>query len=333
MENSSPAKAVSISVARDNNSNEVNLDFTQQAKAPNSQKYQIGFILRKHKILLASVIIPTFIAIVYYGFIASNIYISESQFVVRSSKQQQPMGLGLLFGGNISSASGESHSVSAYMLSRDALRELETNLAFKQMNSRDDIDFLSSFDYFNLDNSFEALHRYYQNHVSIYFDPTTSISTLRVRSYNSKDSHSVNAKLLELAELHINQLNERARRDLVRFAQNELDQAEKSASDATQALDSYRINNKIFNPAEFERLSVEKGFTLEQLKIRRAALESAITDAMRQQLYLERVVQPNLPDVAVEPLRLRKIFSTFLIGMVIWGVLSMLYAGVKEHHE
>ena len=35
-------------------------------------------------LFLVTVAIPTVIAIVYYGFLASDIYISESKFVVRS---------------------------------------------------------------------------------------------------------------------------------------------------------------------------------------------------------------------------------------------------------
>jgi capsular polysaccharide transport system permease protein len=50
-------------------------------------------------------------------------------------------------------------------------------------------------------------------------------------------------------------------------------------------------------------------------------------------LYLERIVQPNKPDMALEPRRMRSIFSTFIIGLVAWGILSMLLAGVREHQD
>jgi capsular polysaccharide transport system permease protein len=54
-------------------------------------------------------------------------------------------------------------------------------------------------------------------------------------------------------------------------------------------------------------------------------------EALRQQLYLERIVQPNLPDYAMEPRRLRSVLVVFVLGMMAWGVLSLLVAGIREH--
>jgi capsular polysaccharide transport system permease protein len=48
---------------------------------------------------------------------------------------------------------------------------------------------------------------------------------------------------------------------------------------------------------------------------------------------LERIAQPSLPDAALEPRRMRSILSIFVAGLVAWGVLSMLLAGVREHKD
>ena len=85
--------------------------------------------------------------------------------------------------------------------------------------------------------------------------------------------------------------------------------------------------------ADFERLSLERAFADKQLAGALALLEQARNEAQRKQLYLERIVQPSLPDVAVEPRRLRNVFITFVLGLVAWGVLSMLMAGVREHQQ
>jgi capsular polysaccharide transport system permease protein len=50
-------------------------------------------------------------------------------------------------------------------------------------------------------------------------------------------------------------------------------------------------------------------------------------------LYLERIVQPGLPDRAMEPRRARNIAATFLLGLIIWGVSSLTVAAVKEHQD
>ena len=62
-----------------------------------------------------------------------------------------------------------------------------------------------------------------------------------------------------------------------------------------------------------------------------ASLEQARNEAHRKQLYLERIAQPNLPDLAMEPKRLRAFFATMVLTLITWGVVSMVVAGVKEH--
>jgi capsular polysaccharide transport system permease protein len=84
---------------------------------------------------------------------------------------------------------------------------------------------------------------------------------------------------------------------------------------------------------EFDRLALEKTFADRQLGTALAALDSARSEAARKQLYLERLVQPNLPDRAVEPRRLRAVVTVLLVGLMLWGVVSLVVAGVREHVE
>jgi capsular polysaccharide transport system permease protein len=60
-------------------------------------------------------------------------------------------------------------------------------------------------------------------------------------------------------------------------------------------------------------------------------LETARHEAQRQQLYLERVVQPSLPDYAQEPRRVRNTVIVFVIGLISWALLVLLVTAVKEH--
>ncbi len=84
---------------------------------------------------------------------------------------------------------------------------------------------------------------------------------------------------------------------------------------------------------EFERLTLDSVFADKQLGVALADLETARSDALRQQLYLERLVQPNLPDKAMEPRRIRSMFTVFLIGVIAWGVASLLIAAIREHSD
>ena len=85
--------------------------------------------------------------------------------------------------------------------------------------------------------------------------------------------------------------------------------------------------------SDYQRLAIDAEFANKQLVSALTSLEMARSEALRQQVYLERVTQPSLPDVAQDPKRVRSILATFLMGLVVWGVLSMLIAGVKEHQS
>ena len=85
--------------------------------------------------------------------------------------------------------------------------------------------------------------------------------------------------------------------------------------------------------AVYERLALEREFGDKQLATALASLEQARNEAQRKQLYLERIVQTSTPDVAVLPTRLQAIVATFGVGLVMWGVLSMLVASIREHQD
>jgi capsular polysaccharide transport system permease protein len=40
-----------------------------------------------------------------------------------------------------------------------------------------------------------------------------------------------------------------------------------------------------------------------------------------------------LPDKALEPRRIRWVFTVFMLGMILWGVVSLVVASVKEHSD
>ena len=84
--------------------------------------------------------------------------------------------------------------------------------------------------------------------------------------------------------------------------------------------------------AQYQRLQLEREFADRRLAAAMNSLEESRNEARRKQAYVERIVQPSLPDEAQEPRRLRGIFATFILGLVAWAILTMLIAGVREHH-
>ena len=84
---------------------------------------------------------------------------------------------------------------------------------------------------------------------------------------------------------------------------------------------------------EYQRRALEKDFADKMLASAMSTLEQARNEAQRQQLYLERIAQPSKPDQAMEPRRLGAVVAVFVLGLVSWGILGMLIAGIKEHQD
>ncbi|MEL7727915.1 hypothetical protein AAG612_00055 [Citromicrobium bathyomarinum] len=87
------------------------------------------------------------------------------------------------------------------------------------------------------------------------------------------------------------------------------------------------------NSARFQELQLASQFAEQQLTIALSSLQEARADARRKQAYIERVAEPSLPDHATAPRRFRGILATLLLGLLAWGVLSMLLVGIREHRE
>lgn len=84
---------------------------------------------------------------------------------------------------------------------------------------------------------------------------------------------------------------------------------------------------------DYERLEFERELAARALASANTALNAARTEARQQQLYLERVVAPNLPDKATEPQALRGVFTIFLSCLLAYGIGWLVWAGVREHQQ
>jgi capsular polysaccharide transport system permease protein len=230
-----------------------------QISPPNYKKTFRQLLNGVNKLLILTVIMPTTLAIIYYGFLAADIYISESRFVIRSPQHQTATGLGAIFQGvGVSRALDDSYTVQDYLLSRDALKQIDLTLKVSKSWGSASLDRFSRFGGLDGDNSFEALHRYYLKHISLVHDPASSITTLRVSSFNPDEAKSINLMLLDMSENLVNKLNDRARQDIIRFAAAEVATAEKNAKLAALTLSEYRNKNGVFDPEKQSAIQLQQ---------------------------------------------------------------------------
>jgi capsular polysaccharide transport system permease protein len=365
------------------------------------------FLKRINRLFLITVVIPTVVAIIYFGLVASNEYTSVSSFLVRSPQETSVSGLGgLLKGvGGFSQSEGDAYTVQKYILSRDAMTVLDREQSIKSAFQSGSIDLLNRFSAFGLNDSLEDFYVYYgEKIVDAKVDTDSPIVTLDTNAYDARLAWSMNKRLLELSDKIVNQMNERARADLINSAQHDVDVAKENDRVVTMALANYRNSAGVIDPerqstiplqqvgklqddlittrvqiaqmerlspenpglptlrdranllqqaidqvsqrvagsqgaslaskaAEFQHLTLEKDVADKILAGAITLLDQARVEAERKQLYLERISEPSLPDHAMTPRRGRAILATFLLGLILWGVLTIVIGGVKEHHE
>jgi capsular polysaccharide transport system permease protein len=138
--------------------------------------------------------------------------------------------------------------VTGYLLSRDAIRSLESQLPLREIFSRPEADLFSRFPRFWRNDSFERLFDYFQDRVTVYLDPKTGLSVLTVETFRPKDSQSVASALMRLAEKAVNDLNRRAEADTLNFAWAELSRAQEKLIGAQQALTAFRTQELLVDP-------------------------------------------------------------------------------------
>lgn len=359
--------------------------------------------LKLNWLLLMTVVIPTLVAVIYYGFLASDVYISQSEFVVRSPDKPASTGLGVLLKSAAFSNSGdESYAANDYLQSRDALRALNRDGSVGHAYGNDNVSIVDRFNPFGSNGSFESLFDYFRKKIGVEYDASSSVTILTVHAFTPQDAQKFNRQLLELAEDTVNRLNRRGRTDVVQLSEQEVDQAENASRQAALALAQFRNGTGIIDPEKqaavqiqmisklqdeligskvqllqlrqmapqnpqipvleartaglareiqtqmglvagssrslsgtavrYQRLMLQRDFADKRLAAALTSLQEARAEARRKQAYVERIAQPSLPDEAEEPRRLRGIFSTLILGLVAWGILSMLLAGLREHH-
>ncbi|MGF6148698.1 Vi polysaccharide export inner membrane protein VexD [Kingella potus] len=368
-----------------------------------AKKKKKKFFRKLKPLLWVTVIIPTLCSTIYFGLIASDQFASQSSFVVRSPKSQSSLNsLGaILQGTGFSRSQDDIYTVQEYMRSRSSLEALTKKMPVRQFyESKGDI--FSRFNGFGLQGEQEAFYQYYREKISINFDSVSGISNLYVTSFDAAESQKINEALLQQGEVLINQLNERARQDTIRYAESVVSAAEEKVKDASVQLTKFRVKNGVFdlkaqsevqlglvsklqdeliviqtqldqvkavtpeNPqipgllarekslrkeisqqiraisggndrslsnqaAEYQRVYLENELAEKQLAAAITSLEAAKAEADRQQLYLEIVSQPSRPDLAQKPTRIYNIVATFIIGLIVYGIASLLVASIREH--
>jgi len=270
---------------------------------------------RCNRLFFWIVILPTVLTIIYVGFFVSDSYISEAVFIVRQPEKKTMSSLGMLLQtAGITSSRDEVYTVKEFILSRDALKILDDNLHLRKVYSNKNIDLFHRFNPTGWDDSFENFYRYYKDIINVTTNSTSSISKITVEAFTPEMAHTINEALLFLSEGLINEINDRAKQDLIRFAREEVGAAETAAKGAAIALADYRNHQLLFDPAQQSSLQLHQ--------ISKLQAEQAEVRGQLAQLRMFAAASPYIKSLEQKASDLDKEINTEL-GKVTGGRGSM----------
>ncbi|MFY7850579.1 MAG: chain-length determining protein [Brevundimonas sp.] len=237
---------------------------------------------------LIVIVLPTLLATIYFLFIASPRYVSETQFIVRQSGQSTPSTIGVALQGiGIAPTQTDAFAVHEYINSRDALRELSSRYDVPAILGPRGADAFSRWPRPWEDRSNEGLYEGFQRFVTVGYDSTTGISTLRVEAFRARDAQALTEALLTGGEQLINRMNERSSADAVAQAQQAREEARARLAGAQQQLTAFRNREQILDPQMVAR---ESSQLIGGLQAQVAGLR-----AERAQVAAEAPNSPQLP--------------------------------------
>lgn len=171
--------------------------------------------------------IASILAIVYWGLIASDMYVSEAHVIIvrTDSPSSSSSGTGGAMGG-INTSGGTADFIAFqmwlrdYMYSVDMMNALDAKLNLRAHYSDWHRDIISRM-WFE-DSDLEKFHSYYQSRISADLDNSSGALVIKVQAYDAKMAHAIAAMLVEEGERYMNITAQRMLEEQVSFLEKQV---------------------------------------------------------------------------------------------------------------
>ncbi len=234
----------------------------------------------------ALVIVATALVIIYYGFLASPRFATETQFVVKESGNQTEI-TGLASLGAVSSSTKDSLLIKAFIESRAMAEQLDQAIALRAHYESDRIDRLSRLP---RDATSEEYLKYYQKHVLVYHDETSDIIRVEVQAFDPDYSLAMAKALLTVSEEFINDLGDKMAQEQLDYAQDEVERAHDLLKNWQRKLMGFQQKNRLYNPEQ------EGGAILEGV----SGLQVELIKAQARLKELAAIMRDGSPEVKAQ---------------------------------
>lgn len=247
------------------------------------------------------VMIPTVLAALYFLVVASDIFASETRFMVRSGDTQQQIGSGALAMvakvAGVSGTSPDSFAVLNYVKSRAIIEDIGGKDTVFRLFNRDRGDFFATIE---PDATWEDIVDYWHNRVTASLDTQSGIITVEATAFSAEEADWLARQVVEKSETLVNEISRRAREEALRVALADVELARTSLAEARETLRLYRNVSETIDPT----MTAESiGQVLSQLMLKRIELEARLetTAGMLDEDFAPRqVIERELAQVKAQ---------------------------------
>lgn len=247
--------------------------------------------------LVLLVVLPTLAASVYYGLVAADRFVSQSEFVLRNpgsldasgfSSLVAPQAGSALTGGLSIGGDSDAEAIVTYINSPDAMAGAARAVDLRRVFARPEADRIARYPGLLQGDTNHALHRYYEDMISVSYDPTSGVIKLAVEAFRPMDATAISEALLGGAEQLLNRMDLRGREDAIRAAQEQVESARAQVVVAQKRLTEFRLREQTIDPIKMSGVVME---TIGQLTFQSIDLKGRLSDLLKN--------TPRSPQVSV----------------------------------
>ena len=236
------------------------------------------------------VLLPLLASAVYLYTRAADQYASYVGFSVRSETAAAPAdllgGLGSLVG---ASSTSDTDVLYKFIQSRDLVERVDRRLDLRAIWSKAPDDPIFGY---RGNASLEDLVSEWERKVRIYYD--SGMIDLRILAFDAQDAQNIANAILEESGIVINQLNDIAREDALRYSRDELERAQQRLREARQAVTEFRNRYQLVDPAADVQSQIGVVTSLQQ----------QLAEQLVSLGLLQANAQPNDPRISQTELRI-----------------------------
>lgn len=197
---------------------------------------------------LAVALCASLLAVIYWGVIASDRYVSEAHVLIQRTDMaaSQAMDFSSLLAGGDGISRADQMLLRDRLLSVDMLLQLDKDLNLREHYSGHEHDLLSRM--FFKDASLEFFHKHFLSRVSVEYDEYAGVLVIQAQAYDAEMARKITQALVHEGERYMNALGHQLAQEQVNFLEKQVKERSELALDARQRVLAFQNAKGLISP-------------------------------------------------------------------------------------